>query len=40
MENALAGMEKSIKEIGYIILQEPVLVDDADYDEEDFDEEG
>ena len=40
VENALAGMEKSIKEIGYIILQEPVLVDDADYDEEDFVEEG
>ena len=40
MKNALAGMERSIKDNGYIVLMEPVLVDSEGADEVPFNEAG
>ena len=40
LKNALAGMERSIKETGYIVLMEPVLENSAEEKEKPFGEEG
>ena len=40
LKNALAGMQRSVKKTGYIVLMEPVLLEENENDEEPFKEAG
>ena len=40
LKNALAGMQRSVKKTGYIVLMEPVLFEENEIDEEPFKEAG